>query len=114
LIRQRANQLLLAAILSLYGAVTVGGPALHALPGLGHDTAGLTSQDRKAPACADPENASTHDCPICHFHAQGQVIANPDAGPCIEVVRIRPATDPPLTAPLAAERLSIPRAPPLV
>ena len=114
MIRRRANQLLLATILSLYGVITVGGPGLHALPGFGHGSVGLASDDGTAPAHADQESASTHDCPICHFHAQGQLVSDPDACPCIDVVRIRPATEAPLAFPPAVDRPSIPRAPPLV
>ncbi|MGC8638884.1 MAG: DUF2946 family protein [Isosphaeraceae bacterium] len=113
MIRRRANQLLVATILTLYGVITVGGPALHALPGFGHDFAKLASTRNHSSRTADQENAA-HDCPICHFHAQGQVIADPDSAPCIEVVRIRPVTEPPLASRPAVVRPTIPRAPPLV
>ena len=113
LIRQRANQLFVATILALYGVITVGGPALHALPGFGHGSARLASEKNQSPGPADQENAA-HDCPICHFHAQGQVIADPGSAPWIEVVRIRPVTEPPLATLPAVDRPSIPRAPPLV
>lgn len=104
----------MAAILALYGVITMGGPALHALPGFGHDLSRLASRDNQSPAHADQENAAAHDCPICHFHAQGQIIADPDATSCIEVVRVRPASESPLTSPPAVDRPSIPRAPPLI
>ena len=79
--RRRANQLLLATLLGLYGVVTLSGPALHALPGLGHASAKLGSQDEASPGHGERENSSTHDCPICHFHAQGQLVDNPTTGP---------------------------------
>jgi hypothetical protein len=112
-IRRRANQLLLATILTLYGVVTLSGQALHAVPGLGHGSAGLISEHGAAPGQGDRENAAAHDCPICHFHAQGQLVADPDDGPCTDVVRIRPADGPPLSCPPAVDRPSSPRAPPL-
>jgi len=112
-IRPRANQFLLAAILALYGVITLSGPALHALPGFGHRSTELASDRAAAPGQGDQDNAAAHDCPICHFHAQGQLIADPDGAPSMEIVRIRPAEEPQLSSPLAVARPSIPRAPPL-
>jgi hypothetical protein len=111
-IRPRANQFLLAAILALYGVITLSGPALHALPGFGHRSTELASDRAPAPGHGDQDNAAAHDCPICHFHAQGQLIADPDGAPSMEIVRIRPAEEPQLSSPLAVARPSIPRAPP--
>jgi hypothetical protein len=113
LTRRRANQFLLATILALYGAITVGGPALHAVPGFGHSSTRSTSDDGNLPARADQESAAVHDCPICHFHAQGQIVADPDTFPCLEIVRIRACADPPISPTVAIERSSVPRAPPL-
>jgi hypothetical protein len=110
--RRPANHYLLATLLVLYGVVTLSGPALHALPGLGHTYASLGTQDEASPGKADRDGVSTHDCPICHFHAQGQLVDRPDAGPCVEVVRIRPADESPLAFPPALHRPSSPRAPP--
>ena len=113
LIRRRANQFLVATILALYGAITVGGPALHALPGFGHGPRRLGS-DETLSGWSDQKDAAAHDCPICHFHAQGQVVADPDTCPCIDGVRIRPASEPPLAPPPAVDRPSIPPHSPLV
>ena len=113
LTRKRANQFLLAMCLMLYGVITLSGPALHALPGFGHGSAALTSEQGAVPGQGDRENTAVHDCPICHFHAQGQLVADPDSFPCIDVVRIRAAAEPQLSSPLAVDRPSIPRAPPL-
>jgi hypothetical protein len=112
-IRPRANQYLLAAVLALYGVITLSGPALHALPGFGHRSTELASDREAAPGHGDQENAAAHDCPICHFHAQGQLLADPDGALSMEIVRIRPADEPQLSFPLAVARPSIPRAPPL-
>lgn len=112
--RRRVNELLAATILALYGVIAVGGPALHALPGFGHGSAKLASRELPAPAGADERDATAHDCPICHFHSQGQIVADPDAFPSLDVVRIRPASESPLVSPPAVNRPSIPRAPPLV
>ncbi len=114
MIRLRANQFLLATILTLYGVTTLSGPALHAVPGFGHRASGLASASEAAPGQGDQENAASHDCPICHFHAQGQLIADPDSMPSLEIVRIRPAAELQLSCPLPIARPSSPRAPPLV
>ena len=111
-IRPRANQFLLAAILALYGLITLSGPALHALPGFGHRSTELSSDRAAAPGQGDQDNAAAHDCPICHFHAQGQLVTDPDSSPSLEIVRVRPADEPQLSSPLAVARPSIPRAPP--
>ncbi len=112
-IRPRANECLLTAILALYGVITLSGPALHALPGFGHRAAAFASDRAAAPGHGDQDNAAAHDCPICHFHAQGQLIADLDGALSMEIVRIQPADEPQLTYPLAVARPSIPRAPPL-
>ena len=112
-IRPRASQFLLATILALYGVITLSGPALHALPGFGHRSTELASDRAAAPGHGDQDNAAAHDCPICHFYAQGQLIAGPDGAPSREIVRIRSADEPQLSSPLAVARPSIPRAPPL-
>ncbi len=114
MIRPRINEFLLVAILALYGVTTLSGPALHAVPGFGHRSTGLASDRQTAPGQGDRENAVVHDCPICHFHAQGQLIADPDDVPTIEIVRIRPVDEPQLSSPLAVARPSCPRAPPFV
>jgi hypothetical protein len=112
-IRPRLNRFLLAIILALYGVTTLCGPALHALPGFGHCSTVKVSNPQAAPGHGNQQNAAAHDCPICHFHAQGQLIADPDSVPSTEIVRIRPADEPQLPSPLAVVRPSFPRAPPL-
>jgi hypothetical protein len=107
--RRRARQILLASLIALYGAMTVGGPALHALPGVGHAKGG-TSADVDG---SDRPTSSHHDCPICHFLAQGQLAADSTHVLSIDVVRIKPTDDLPLTFPAAVDRPSGPRAPPL-
>ena len=113
MIRPGANRVLLAAILSLYGAITVSGSALHGLPGFAHPATSLGTHNEDAPGQAGQDAVSVHDCPICHFHAQGQLVADPDDGPCVDVVRTRPADERPIASPAAILRPSIPRAPPL-
>lgn len=103
---RRARQILLASLIALYGTMTAGGPALHALPGAEH----VKSADGDGP---DRPASSDHDCPICHFLAQGQLAATFTPVLSMDVVRIKPADDLPLTFPAAIARPSGPRAPPL-
>lgn len=103
---------LLTTLLALYGLVTLGGPALHALPGFDHG-AKRTSEAPDSPGKSDPHQNSSHDCPICHFQAQGQLPIDPADAILVDVVRIRPADAPPLVVPPALDRPSSPRAPPL-
>ena len=106
--QRRARQILLASLLALYGVMTVGGPALHALPGAEHVETG-TSADGDG---SDHPTSSHDDCSICHFLAQGQLAGDSTHVPSIDVVRIQPADDLPLTFPPAVDRPSAPRAPP--
>ena len=111
--RRHTQHLLLAAILTLYGVVTVSGPGLHALPGQGHGAIRLASEHGTAPGHGEKDASGAHDCSICHFHAQGQIASDPTIGPCVDVLGIRPVADPPLTLSLPIARPSIPRAPPV-
>jgi hypothetical protein len=101
---------LLASLLALFGLVTVCGPALHALPGCDHQGPAQTSDRETKP---NSLAGSPDDCPICHFHAQGQFLVASDHDQCTGVVRLRPADEPPLVLPTAVVRPCIPRAPPL-
>ena len=106
--RRGVRQILLASLVALYGAMTLGGPALHALPGSGHVKAG-TPFDGDGP---DRPITSHHDCPVCHFLGQAQRVADPTHVPTIDVARIKPADDLPTTFPSAVALPSAPRAPP--
>ncbi|MGE3818030.1 MAG: hypothetical protein AB7I30_01210 [Isosphaeraceae bacterium] len=110
---RRAHQILLFSLLTLYTVIALGGPGLHALPGFGHRPTTLATDDPKAPGQPDRHDSATHNCPICHFHSKGQLIADPVDGRCVEVVRIHPPADPPGCFPPAFARPSSPRAPPL-
>jgi hypothetical protein len=111
--RRRAHQILLVTLLGLYTAVVLAGPGLHALPGFDHSPATLASDHPKSPGQPDRHDNATHNCPLCHFHAQGQLIADPDDGQSVDVVRMRPPADPPVCIPPVFGRPSSPRAPPL-
>src|SRR5208337_3388406 len=86
--RSRANQFLLGMFLTLYGVITLSGPALHAFPGFGHGSAALSSEQGAVPGHGERENTAVHDCPICHFHAQAQPAVDADCGPCPEAVEL--------------------------
>jgi hypothetical protein len=108
------RRLFLASLLALYGLVTLCGPALHALPGCDHPGQ-VQDSDKGAGQGARPNSlaGSPDDCPICHFHAQGQFLVASDRDLCTDVVRLRPADELPLVVSSPVFRLSIPRAPPL-
>ena len=84
--QRRVRQILLASLLALYGALTACGPALHWVPGADHVKYG-------SPGKGDGPDHPTgphHDCPVCHFLAQGQITADPAQILSMDVVRIQP------------------------
>src|SRR4051794_30009016 len=82
--RRRIRQILLASLLALYGALTVGGSALHSLPGAGHAKAGTAARGDDSDRPTSPHD----DCPVCHFLAQGQITGSSAHVPCLDVVGI--------------------------
>jgi hypothetical protein len=108
--QRRARHFLLASLIALYGTMTVGGPTLHALPGGGDVKVGTPAHDEGG---SDRPTSSQHDCPICHFLAQGQLAVDSTHVLSMDVVLIKPADDLPLIFPAAVDRPSGPRAPPL-
>lgn len=73
---------LIATLVALHAAVTLGGAGLHALPGLGHDS-GLRpfakNDHSHGPGRSSHEAAD--DCSVCQFLAQGQ--DSPDRVNCL-------------------------------
>ncbi len=112
-IRSRAARFLLASILVFYGVVTLSGPALHGLPGLGHRSSGWATEQATAPGHGEHDGTTVHDCPICHFHTQGQLSTGSDGGACIELLLDRAVEEPQLPRACLITRPSSPRAPPL-
>jgi hypothetical protein len=109
-----ARRLFLASLIALYGFVILCGPALHELPGCDHRGAlQAADQDVGKRAQPSPLSIAGDDCPICHFHAQGQFLVASDRDLCTDVVRLRPADEPRLVVSAPHVRPSIPRAPPL-
>jgi hypothetical protein len=107
-----ARHILAALLVGLYGGATLLGPALHSAGGLGHAPAhpdARDGSDSRAVLIADTH----HDCPICHFLAQGQVLDSPDAQGMIDVVHVRPTDELPLVLPSGLPLPAHPRAPPL-
>ena len=105
--RQQVQQLLLASLIALYGVMTAGGPALHTLPGSQHTSASMPDGDGSG-------HSSSHECPICHFLAQGQLAGDAFHVLSFDVVLSQPVDDPPLTFPSAVDHPASPRAPPIV
>lgn len=111
--RWRSRQILLVLLIGLYAAISLGGPGVHSLPGFDHNHASQATDHPLVVGGHDLHDGDAHTCPICHFHAQGQMIADPGDCRSIEVVWIRPLGDPPACSPPVCDRPSIPRAPPL-
>jgi hypothetical protein len=107
--QRQARRILLASLIALHGVVTVGAPALHALYGAEHVKAGAPGDG----GGSDHPTSLHHDCPICHFLAQAQFSVDSQHFLSMDVVRIKPADDLPLTFPAVFDRPSGPRAPPL-
>ena len=82
-IRRRIRQFLVASLIAFHAAVTLCGPCLHELPGLGHESAASTSSQ---PASQHPVK-SPHDtgdsCPVCHFLAHGQLPVTLSCAPSV-------------------------------
>src|SRR4051794_28239579 len=109
----RSSRTLLVAFLILHGIASLAGPALHGLPGFNHHSAELSSRD-DASGSTDLGRESTDDCPVCQFHHQALFLVDADSHLMVDVVRIRPPAEPPLSLPPALQAAASPRAPPLV
>lgn len=110
----RSCRTLLVAFLVLHGISSLAGPALHALPGFNHHPAELSNRDDDASGSNDLGRESTDDCPVCQFHHQALFLIDVDSQLVVDVVRIRPPAEPPLSLPPAPQASPSPRAPPLV
>jgi hypothetical protein len=77
---RQSHPLVVAAIVALHTLLSVGGPGLHALPGMGHGS------ELNRPAGDDHRHGPgktahdlTKECPVCHYLGGEQ--GRPDAGP---------------------------------
>jgi hypothetical protein len=68
-----ARKLLIAAMLALYGSVSLCGWGFHALSGSTH--AGLPDRPEIESGLKSAETSATtaDDCPVCQFHLQSQL-----------------------------------------
>ncbi len=111
--RRFIRQILTTALVGLYAWVTAFGPALHALPGLGHVATPLSVTRGGSDSHVASLVSSHDDCPVCHFLTQGQFLHDPASCGRIEVVHLRPADEVPRIVPATGRLLTHPRAPPL-
>lgn len=74
-----ARRFLIASLLALFGLVTVGGPALHDIPGLGHHEVheSKVADGDSADLARFVDNPTEH-CPVCHFTAQAAIFVAHD------------------------------------
>lgn len=108
-----ARQALIASLIAFHAAVTLCGPCLHAVPGLGHGS-GLESS-AKGGHSFDSESirhASADTCPICHFLAQGQLAVESSRIPALQFVVDLDSPVGPGVSPSSPHLPSCPRAPP--
>jgi hypothetical protein len=108
---QIARHLLFALVLACHAVVTLCGPCLHALPGSSHEL-GATSTSHRPDDSAQSRRDAADNCLICHFVAQGQLLAEFSSGISIHrvaelVVPVVPASHSP-----SLQLPSSPRAPP--
>jgi hypothetical protein len=75
------RQILVAAILALYGSVSLFGTGMHALTGPLHSSHAKTSGNSSDEGLGQALNSAIDHCPICAFHVQGQLSV--ESGPAV-------------------------------
>ncbi|MDG3007005.1 DUF2946 family protein [Paludisphaera mucosa] len=109
----RSRRILLNLFAVVYGFVTIAGPALHALPGLGHEAFQAIGRDGSTPDSNTSTPEGSHDCPVCNLQAQTPLHLDATDSNFVEVLAILPPDEPPLVISQAVDAPSAPRAPPL-
>ncbi|WP_165066962.1 hypothetical protein [Paludisphaera rhizosphaerae] len=108
----RSRRILLNLFAIAYGIVAIAGPALHALPGLGHEGPSCVHRDGVS-SCPDSRPVDAHhDCVVCHVQAQSSLHLDADGSLIAEIIATQPPDEPPLVSPAPIEAPSSPRAPP--
>ena len=102
---RRISRLLVGLFLAWHGLIVLGGPALHALPGVGHHA--RSPGDRATPLGEAPDS-----CAICHFVSQGQLAAIAAPAPLPEGIALLQIVPTRLDSPRPATHRHSPRAPP--
>ena len=108
---QIGRHLLFALVLACHATVTLCGPCLHEFPGSSHDL-GADSRSHRSDDSAQSRRDGADNCLICHFVAQGQLLADFSTGVSVQHVAdlVVPVT--PATATSSLHLPSSPRAPP--
>lgn len=110
----RSRRILLNLFAIAYGIVAVAGPALHALPGFGHEAPSCIHRDGVS-SCPDSQPVDAHhDCVVCQIQAQSSLPLDADGSPIVEIIATQPPEEPPLVAPPPIEAPASPRAPPFL
>jgi hypothetical protein len=108
-----ARQALAAFLIALHATISLCGPGLHAVPGLGH--AGPTGTIRKSDGhlkAASRAAVVPEHCPICDYFWQGQVPSPPSAVASHRLVRCLDPAPISTLAPRPTLLISRSRAPP--
>jgi hypothetical protein len=111
--RRISRDIFLATLLAVYGVGTLGGPALHAIPGAGHSLPRNASEKADSSGLPGHQKTSHHDCPICSFGSQGQLSVGLGLALFVDVVPNRESRKLPLFFPPPLARPASPRAPPV-
>jgi hypothetical protein len=120
---RRAKTPVAITMLILYTGMMLGGESLHLLLGCECDHAAKCASDAAA-ATSHPDGPAVasgakfvHDeasCPICQFHAQGQLAPTLASNPLRQVLSISPPVQPTLILAAVTPGIYSPRGPPLV
>ena len=108
------RNVLVATLVALHSAVSLGGVGLHALPGVGHESGlrPLAKNDHSHGPGKSSHQAS-EDCTVCQFLALGQATSSLVAGPTFwPAAPAHPLPAPALVIP-PTHTSSSPRAPPV-
>lgn len=104
---------LIASFIAFHAAVTLCGPCLHEVPGMGHDPAWeLSSKAGHSFDTGTDRHVSGDTCPICHFMAQGQLAVESSRLPALQFVVELATPVGPGVSPSSPNLPSCPRAPP--
>jgi hypothetical protein len=119
----RLKSIIACGMLVLYTGMMLGGESLHLLLGCEHAGPAATSIASAENATSDANTPSfangvrfVHDedsCPICQFHAQGQLAPSLASNPLRQVLATSLPMQPKLILAAAAPGVYSPRGPPL-
>ncbi len=107
------HKLVFFSLFACHTAVTVCGPCLHELPGVGHQKSGLSSKPQASGDEAKSRLHTSDHCLVCQYIAQGQLpVERASVGNVSHVVGLETCFCPSFR-PSRIVALAHPRAPPV-